>query len=949
VPYPVAPAFTVSAVGYSWHRLISAPPVTMDHSSEPPLRPPMHRRGRLPTFEPTSRHDIGGASLGSSSLGSTNGKVTSKGLPLGYDPNLLGVYLQRSFSPVGKHTRSKSCGSPGSSPSVRLSESIGSESAGSQKRDQSTPSTPGPQTRTHTRSTSHGALRASSRLSDGLRWDLNNLPGVHDVALEPYSSCIGYTKGFLRCKNLSRCGQSASDAIQLAQGVPNIKELEKIAGNLLCNANHQSQKRDIAKRWLKQLTPSPKSPESTVSQDDYDFWGTPGPGSASTATTPGLSSPSPDIPKEDPASPTAARNARVVAKRSEQPATRRTYGAPASSGGRSGGSGADSASSSLDLGFDGSRDPRVLINFFGSNASSRGPTPDVPPPGRQDNDDVFTEGFQERLEQPILLLAGDTPGSKNETASIGQIGPTGGIIPPDLRKILGLADRTCVCRNRSKPGNCSRKIGEEKWKKSTEILESLAGRKLPGEAKTYFDGLEKFARLVLCRQHKKWAREEVDHWRSVIVASIGYPILSSRIDSSPAPKAPLITPTVPKVTAGPEVTTGPETSKTRSEKDTRRLSSRVNINFVLVDTRHPEIGQFEKCYSEKKAQKISVRAALTRSLTSRELKPGYIYIYWYPGNFGYLKIGVTTKTIAERLKTWETRCKRKPLCVYPKKEEEKEKWTSHIYRVEALVKAELKHHQRKGRCVNCGTEHQEWFEIPKESALSVVEKWRSWMVEKPRYVQTRQAWILNDISENELRLISHPSKVAIEKPPKQAPRSSLQIPATSRTRRTSLAQRVIRHSQCALPQEIRECECVAKSSDSRKRLRPKKCSGACQAKIPTNTITAESASTASERTPSTNREPSTTNENSSTKKEDPPITNENPSTVTNNSPPEVYEETPPSDPNPKEEVETPASPSNKTTTSNSSTETHAEASPTPSNQTTRPIRPIKRKRTWLMP
>jgi hypothetical protein len=55
----------------------------------------------------------------------------------------------------------------------------------------------------------------------------------------------------------------------------------------------------------------------------------------------------------------------------------------------------------------------------------------------------------------------------------------------------------------------------------------------------------------------------------------------------------------------------------------------------------------------------------------------------------------------------------------------------HVYRVEALVHAELKDCRYREVGCSCSRSHIEWFRVSEPHARSVVEKWSEWVGRKP--------------------------------------------------------------------------------------------------------------------------------------------------------------------------------------------------------------------------
>jgi hypothetical protein len=132
-----------------------------------------------------------------------------------------------------------------------------------------------------------------------------------------------------------------------------------------------------------------------------------------------------------------------------------------------------------------------------------------------------------------------------------------------------------------------------------------------------------------------------------------------------------------------------------------------------------------------------LREVLTAPLKKREIeKSGIIYIFWYQGNFGHLKIG-HTKDLDQRLRRWEKDCG-KPLDVhFPLAEDDKQP-VQHIYRVEKLIHAELKEHRLQEKCSKCNATHIEWFRVSKDAAVNIVRKWTRWMRKQPYICETME-------------------------------------------------------------------------------------------------------------------------------------------------------------------------------------------------------------------
>ena len=123
---------------------------------------------------------------------------------------------------------------------------------------------------------------------------------------------------------------------------------------------------------------------------------------------------------------------------------------------------------------------------------------------------------------------------------------------------------------------------------------------------------------------------------------------------------------------------------------------------------------------------------------------GLIYMYWIPGNFGFVKIGKTSgESTQRRLKHWIKKCGH-PIEEYTRGEKELALQLPHAYRVEKLVHAELKDYRMKEKgCEGCGSAHEEWFAVPQYHAIKVIEKWSSWIITRP-YIETSGKWHLKE-------------------------------------------------------------------------------------------------------------------------------------------------------------------------------------------------------------
>lgn len=127
-------------------------------------------------------------------------------------------------------------------------------------------------------------------------------------------------------------------------------------------------------------------------------------------------------------------------------------------------------------------------------------------------------------------------------------------------------------------------------------------------------------------------------------------------------------------------------------------------------------------WSTQKAQLTPeelIRQLLKQKLTAADMKrTGYIYVYWQPGYFGYVKIGYSND-VDKRLRRWATQCK---FVVAAHKTVQRK--VPHTHMVESLIHAELKQYRWfEEKCPGCGKSHREWFRANEYHVQQVVEKW----------------------------------------------------------------------------------------------------------------------------------------------------------------------------------------------------------------------------------
>ncbi|KAF2096456.1 DUF1766-domain-containing protein [Rhizodiscina lignyota] len=141
------------------------------------------------------------------------------------------------------------------------------------------------------------------------------------------------------------------------------------------------------------------------------------------------------------------------------------------------------------------------------------------------------------------------------------------------------------------------------------------------------------------------------------------------------------------------------------------------------------IQKFER-YSTKETRQYAPSELVLRRilapLSKTELKSGTIYMYWFPPNFGLVKIGVTRRKAEKRISEWEKVCEHR---IEDCMKETPFEHVQHARRVEKLIHAELQEFRRQATCRGCGRNHREWFDTHK--AEGVIRKWLAWITTAP--------------------------------------------------------------------------------------------------------------------------------------------------------------------------------------------------------------------------
>ncbi len=338
---------------------------------------------------------------------------------------------------------------------------------------------------------------------------------------------------------------------------------------------------------------------------------------------------------------------------------------------------------------------------------------------------------------------------------------------------LTVVKPTCVGLTR-KGSRCKCSISKSNWKNVHTILYRLVGFDPCYDAGIYAKKLKLLACLILCqRNHQDQAIDLAEAWES---------LLSGSVQGINEPKLP--DRDLRSHTSTVEVKQELKMKQISGTVDDLELSTNRPVDIEFSPQRNRGIKTIIRSlvpYDAKIKNKIDtvslIKGVIMKDLSPRDIaKDGFIYIYWFPVNFGHIKIGVTTRSIEVRLREWKKQCGHEPELVYPKSPEVRQR-IPHVFRVEAIVQAELREFRRKElKCKTCYRAHKEWFEKSTPAAITAVKRWSAWMRTEPYEPSGR----LKDEHKQDLRNIRMIVPDAEARSPSPRPRQRIRQPRSDR-------------------------------------------------------------------------------------------------------------------------------------------------------------------------
>ncbi|KAL8644152.1 MAG: hypothetical protein Q9210_007399, partial [Variospora velana] len=382
------------------------------------------------------------------------------------------------------------------------------------------------------------------------------------------------------------------------------------------------------------------------------------------------------------------------------------------------------------------------------------------------------------------------------------------VLYTSLRLSLLVGKVTCLAKStkgrKDQKRRCTKPIAKTPVEEARKILKCRELMNTTVHFDQVFDQLLALAQLLVCKiaSHQTQSRELADAWVAAyfpLSATLQAKTTPTKTDSSkttPLTTTPL-KPTPLKTT--PSKTTPSKTtpSKTTPFKATpSSTSTKKLVRSGEYDTSQACIRLLVPLAARTKTRVDTdglLRRAIEKNLGPREMKvTGQIYIYWFPGNFGHIKIGLTKRPVEVRMEEWERKCGHIPRVVFPLTEEDR-KPIPHVYRVENILKAQLQRHRRKEHiCLRCKKGHTEWFEYSTDEAIAAVRWLSAWMRQEPYEETSPGVWSLKGDQKSKIQtLCQAPSQ------PKDRPRSKVSTSQwKKREERNRSRHSIAPHSHC---------------------------------------------------------------------------------------------------------------------------------------------------------
>ncbi|KAL8720297.1 MAG: hypothetical protein Q9181_007932 [Wetmoreana brouardii] len=350
---------------------------------------------------------------------------------------------------------------------------------------------------------------------------------------------------------------------------------------------------------------------------------------------------------------------------------------------------------------------------------------------------------------------------------------------------INIASANFTCLGSTKRGRkCRYGIAKDNWKEAQKALERLEKSREELVSQNQSDQLEALAKLLLCkRRHQNQAALVIGTWQSAFVHTTER---RSASDSATTCTRPVITLV--------------DVAATQDGLQLSLVSADIAPWFLKVNgwqTSIRTLVPFDAKAKDNGHTGQYVREAIEAKLSAQDIKEkGSVYIYWCPGTFGLVKIGVTSKAPEVRLQKWQRHCGHETQLAYPVSKEDREP-VPHVYRVEKIVHAQLRNLRRKeNKCRKCSKCHHEWFEASLDEAIAAVKRWSAWMRENPYEQALDGVWRLKEHHNENMQTLcrSGPESRRVSAPLPSLKERSSWLSASPRSHRRTKSEEPRRRS-----------------------------------------------------------------------------------------------------------------------------------------------------------
>lgn len=617
----------------------------------------------------------------------------------------------------------------------------------------------------------------------------STFPGIFTPDLKPHWQCVGYTLKGDRCRNSNASGSYLTAQVDRLRHASRIyiEDLRPLASQFLCKRWHQKYADRIAYLWLYQLESRPRAapvPKPLAIQNTQGSRITTSSSiSGSTARIEALPQIQPAPKQIAPHITTSEEHQQTVEKRSSA-----TKDDDPSGGTRA--TGSQPQSNTLFVTQSDCLVRRTIVTVqevapaVGAHepkVKSEGDKPEPTSPLLSENllsvvktesESVEAKPAHDVSKDSGLLVQVKT--ERNDGSEKDKLRPKEAsnlslsafyyrkcfeYLTSTVKNSLTQTRTTCMASTKSTSGRCCKTLIKDRIK-AEPVLDRFASLKLPYDLDLLPVILTDLASAIFCEQEhqllgSKLAIDIVRHtsvlrridpshnasqvtaYKAVMALTDWIEILDCEANTKKLPSRKAVA----KILGSPSTISAsfPGDLKGSPLQDPSKSPGGANSPKSIKLTLHGILNGLPARnltpYHPKTQRLLSVsdaiRAALTREFNSIDEKLGFVYGYCFAPDFGNIKIGYTSRSVATRLEEWGQKCGRAPTQIHPTIMDARDP-VPHVYRLERLIHAELTSCRRRERgCYGCRGNHDEWFATSVQHVWAVMRKWTTWIRSKP--------------------------------------------------------------------------------------------------------------------------------------------------------------------------------------------------------------------------